>query len=259
LGEARSVFVGAAPTPVDVLEFFHALGLPICEVWGMSELTCVATCNPRERARIGTVGPPLPGIEVSVAEDGELLCRGPIVMRGYRGDPRQTSEAIDTEGWMHTGDIATIDPDGYVRIVDRKKELIINAAGKNMSPANIEAQIKTSSPLIGQAIAVGDRRPYVVALIVLDPDGAAVWAGEHGVGERTLASLVGDAGVQAEVARAMDEANSHLSRVEQIKRFSILPEDWLPGGDELTPTMKLKRRPIEEKYAGVLGELYGDG
>jgi long-subunit acyl-CoA synthetase (AMP-forming) len=222
----------------------------------MSELTCVATCNPRESPRIGTVGPPLPDIEVRVAEDGELLCRGPIVMRGYRGDPRQTSEAIDADGWMHTGDIATIDADGYVRIVDRKKELIINAAGKNMSPANIEAQLKASSPLIGQAIAVGDRRPFIVALIVLDPDGAGAWAGEHGLGPGSLADLAGDADLQAEIARAIDEANSHLSRVEQVKRFSILPVDWLPGGDELTPTMKLKRKPIEAKYADVLDGLY---
>jgi long-subunit acyl-CoA synthetase (AMP-forming) len=259
LAEAKSVFAGAAPTPVDVLEFFHALGLPICEVWGMSELTCVATCNPREFPRIGTVGPPLPGVEVRLAEDGELLCRGPIAMRGYRADPRQTSEALDADGWLHTGDIATIDEDGYVRIVDRKKELIINAAGKNMSPANIEAQVKASSPLIGQTIAVGDRRPYIVGLIVLDPDSAGAWASEHGLGEGTLAALAGDAGVHAEIARAIDEANSHLSRVEQVKRFSILSEDWLPGGDELTPTMKLKRRPIEAKYAEVLDALYDAG
>jgi long-subunit acyl-CoA synthetase (AMP-forming) len=256
LAEAKSVFAGAAPTPVDVLEFFHAIGLPICEVWGMSELTCVATCNPRESPRIGTVGPPLPGIEVRVAEDGELLCRGPIVMRGYRADPRQTSEAVDADGWMHTGDIATIDADGYVRIVDRKKELIINAAGKNMSPANIESQIKAASPLIGQTIAVGDRRPYIVALVVLDPDCAGAWASERALGESEPAALAADAGVHAEIASAIDEANSHLSRVEQVKRYSILSEDWLPGGDELTPTMKLKRKPIEAKYADVLDALY---
>jgi long-subunit acyl-CoA synthetase (AMP-forming) len=223
----------------------------------MSELTCVATCNPRESPRIGTVGPPLPGIEVRVAEDGELLCRGPIAMRGYRADPGQTAEAIDADGWMHTGDIATIDADGYVRIVDRKKELIINAAGKNMSPANIEAQIKAASPLIGQTIAVGDRRPYIVALVVLDPDGAGAWAREHGLGESGPGALAGHESVRAEVAGAIDEANSHLSRVEQVKRFSILSEDWLPGGDELTPTMKLKRKPIEAKYADVLDALYG--
>ena len=259
LAEARMVFAGAAPTPVDVLEFFHALGLPICELWGMSELTCIATCNPGERPRIGTVGPPLPGIEVRLAEDGELLCRGPILMRGYRSDAQQTAEAIDADGWMHTGDIATIDPDGYVSIVDRKKELIINAAGKNMSPANIEAQVKASSPLIGQAVAVGDRRPFNVALIVLDADNADAWAAQHGLADATAAALAEDPGVHEEVARAVEAANSHLSRVEQIKRFAILPVDWEVGGDELTPTMKLKRKPIAEKYASEIDVLYATG
>jgi long-subunit acyl-CoA synthetase (AMP-forming) len=259
LAEARSLISGAAPTSLDVLEFFHALGLPICEVWGMSELTLVATCNPRERPRLGTVGPPLPGIDVRLALDGELLCRGPILMRGYRSDPERTAEAIDADGWMHTGDIATIDPDGYVRIVDRKKELIINVAGKNMSPANIEAHVKASSLLIGQAIAIGDRRPYNVALIVLDPDGAAAWAAAHSLADPSPAALANDPSVHAEVASAIEEANTHLSRVEQLKRFEILPLDWLPGGDELTPTMKLKRKPIAAKYASEIDALYRDG
>jgi len=256
LDQTKMLYAGAAPTPVEVLEFFHAIGLPICELWGMSELTCVGTCNPRERPKLGTVGPPLPGIEVKIAEDGELLCRGEMVMRGYRADPIQTAEAIDAGGWLHTGDIAEIDSEGYVKIVDRKKELIINAAGKNMSPANIEAHVKGSSSLIGQAIAVGDRRPYNVALIVLDPDGASVWAAEHGLADVLPAALCQEPGVKAEVSRGVEEANTHLSRVEQIKRFAILPCDWLPGGDELTPTMKLKRKPIAEKYAAEIDALY---
>jgi long-chain acyl-CoA synthetase len=256
LADAKMVYAGAAPTPIDVLEFFHAIGLPICELWGMSELTCVGTCNPRERPKIGTVGLPLPGLEVRIADDGELLCRGPILMRGYRSDPDRTAEAVDSEGWLHTGDIAEIDEDGYVKIVDRKKELIINAAGKNMSPANIEAHIKSSSSLIGQAIAIGDMRPYNVALIVLDPDGAGVWAAEHRLGDTTPETLAQDPGVQAEVARGIEQANSHLSRVEQIKRFAILPRDWLPGGDELTATMKLKRKPIAAKYSAEIAALY---
>jgi long-chain acyl-CoA synthetase len=256
LADAKMVYAGAAPTPIDVLEFFHAIGLPICELWGMSELTCVGTCNPRERPKIGTVGRPLPGLDVRIADDGELLCRGPILMRGYRSDPGRTAEAIDEDGWLHTGDIAEIDEEGYVKIVDRKKELIINAAGKNMSPANIEAHIKSSSSLIGQAIAIGDRRPYNVALIVLDPDGVGAWAGEHGLGDSTLEMLAQDPGVQAEVARGIEQANSRLSRVEQIKRFAILPCDWLPGGDELTATMKLKRKPIAEKYSAEIVALY---
>ncbi len=256
LDQAKMVYAGAAPTPIDVLEFFHAIGLPICEVWGMSELTCVGTCNPRERPKIGTVGTPLPGVQLRIADDGELLCRGPILMRGYRSDPERTAEAIDSDGWLHTGDIAEIDPDGYVSIVDRKKELIINAAGKNMSPANIESQLKSSSPLIGQAIAIGDRRPYNVALIVLDPDGAGAWAAEHGLPDAMPTTLCEDPDVRAEVARGIEEANTHLSRVEQIKRFAILPCDWLPGGDELTPTMKLKRKPIAEKYSAEIDALY---
>jgi long-chain acyl-CoA synthetase len=256
LDQAKMLYAGAAPTPIDVLEFFHAIGLPICELWGMSELTAVGTCNPRERPKIGTVGPPLPGLEVRIADDGELLCRGPILMRGYRSDPERTAEAIDDDGWLHTGDIAEIDAEGYVKIVDRKKELIINAAGKNMSPANIEAQLKGSSQLIGQAIAIGDRRPYNVALVVLDPDGSNAWAAEHGLSDASPAALCERDDVQAEVARGVEEANSHLSRVEQIKRHAILPCDWLPGGDELTPTMKLKRKPIAEKYAAEVDALY---
>jgi long-chain acyl-CoA synthetase len=254
--DTKMVYVGAAPTPIDVLEFFHALGLPICELWGMSELTCVGICNPRERPKLGTVGIPLSGLEVRIAADGELLCRGPILMRGYRSDPERTADAIDADGWLHTGDIAEMDDDGYVKIVDRKKELIINAAGKNMSPANIEARVKSSSSLIGQAIAIGDRRPYNVALVVLDPDGVGVWAAEHGLSDRTPETLARDPDVQAEVARGIEQANSHLSRVEQIKRFAILPCDWLPGGDELTATMKLKRKPIAEKYSTEIAALY---
>jgi long-chain acyl-CoA synthetase len=256
LDEAKMLYAGAAPTPIDVLEFFHAIGLPICELWGMSELTAVGTCNPPERPKIGTVGPPLPGLEVRIANDGELLCRGPIMMRGYRSDPERTAEAIDDDGWLHTGDIAEIDSEGYVKIVDRKKELIINAAGKNMSPANIEAQIKGSSSLIGQAIAIGDRRPYNVALIVLDPDGASAWAAGHGLEDVAPAALCEAPEIRAEVARGIEEANSHLSRVEQIKRHTILPRDWEPGGDELTPTMKLRRKPIAEKYAAEIEALY---
>jgi long-subunit acyl-CoA synthetase (AMP-forming) len=255
LDRARISFAGAAPTPIEVLEYFRDLGLPITEVWGMSELSCVATTNPPDGQRLGTVGKAIPGVELKLAEDGELLARGPILMAGYRHDPEKTAEAIDADGWMHTGDVAEIDEDGFVTIVDRKKELIINAAGKNMSPANIEARLKTSSPLIGQAICIGDRRPYNTALIVLDPDVAAGWAAERGL-DPSPAALAADRSVREEVSRGIEEANTHLSRVEQVKRFEILGVDWLPGGDELTPTMKLKRKPIAEKYAAEIESLY---
>jgi long-subunit acyl-CoA synthetase (AMP-forming) len=256
LDECRWAVAGAAPTPVEVLEYFMALGIPVCEGWGMSELSCIATLNPPDRVKVGTVGLPIPGIEVRLADDGELLARGPILMRGYRKDPEKTAEAVDEDGWMHTGDVAEIDDDGYVKIVDRKKELIINAAGKNMSPANIEARLKASSQLIGQACCVGDRRPYNVALLVLDPDTSAQWASERGLDDPSPAALCENPDIEAEIDRAVAEANTHLSRVEQVKRFAVLPVDWAPGGEELTPTMKLKRKPIAERYATEIEALY---
>ena len=256
LDQADRFVAGAAPTPVDVLEFFAAIGIGICESWGMSELTSLATINPPERIKIGTVGPALPGIEVRLADDGEVLVRGGIVTPGYRHQPERTADTIDADGWLHSGDIGTMDEDGYLTIVDRKKELIINAAGKNMSPANIEAVLKSASPLIGQACVIGDRRPYNVALLVLDPDGTAGFAAEHDLGDEALGALSEAEAMVEAVADAVQRANQRLSRVEQIKRFRILDTDWEPGGDELTPTMKLKRRPIAEKYAPEIEALY---
>ena len=256
LDQARAVNVGAAPTPVEVLEFFHALGIEVAELWGMSETCGAGLCNRPGEVKIGTVGPPVPGCEVKLAQDGELLVRGGFVMPGYRNLPERTSETLDADGWLHTGDIAEIDDEGFVRIVDRKKELIINAAGKNMSPANIEAAIKTSSPLIGQACCIGDGRPYNTALIVLDADFAPLWAQQNGVEAADLSALAAEPRLREAIQAAIDEANGHLARVEQIKKFTLLGEDWLPGGDELTPTMKLKRRPIGEKYAEEIEAMY---
>jgi long-chain acyl-CoA synthetase len=245
LDEVESVNVGAAPTPREVIEFFHAIGIPLSELWGMSETCGYGACNPPERIKIGTVGPVAPRAEIELAEDGEVLIRGPMVMTGYRNQPDKTREALDDEGWLHTGDVGEFDEDGYLKIVDRKKELIINAAGKNMSPANIEAKVKASSPLIGQAIAIGDGRPYNVALITLDPDVAPGFIEQNG-----------REAVEAEVQRGVDAANEQLARVEGIKRFKVLDVEWQPGGEELTPTMKLKRKPIHEKYASEIEALY---
>jgi len=256
LSEVVTVNVGAAPTPPEVIEFFHALGIELAELWGMSETCGAGTVNRPGAVRIGTVGPPSPGVEARLAEDGELLIRGACVMKGYRGQPEKTAEALDPDGWLHTGDVATIDADGYVTIVDRKKELIINAAGKNMSPANIEATLKGAAPLIGQACVIGDGRPYNTALIVLDADFAPAWAAQQGIEGADLATLAADERVVAAVQAGVDAANARLSRVEQVKRFTIVPGDWLPGGDELTPTMKLKRRPIGEKYAATIEGMY---
>ena len=256
LDEVITINVGAAPTPVEVLEFFHAIGLELAELWGMSETTGTGTCNRPGEVKIGTVGPAAPGIEISLAEDGEVLVRGGCNMIGYRNQPQQTAETIDPDGWLHTGDLGELDDEGFLKIVDRKKELIINAAGKNMSPANIEAALKSASPLIGQACTIGDARSYNTALIVLDSDFAPAWASKHGIEDTSLEGLAGDEQMQAAVDEAVKAANEKLARVEQIKKFKIVPGDWLPGGDELTPTMKLKRKPIAEKYAAEIESMY---
>ncbi|MHB8694407.1 MAG: AMP-dependent synthetase/ligase [Solirubrobacteraceae bacterium] len=242
----QCAMISAASVPPPLVEFWRALGVPLVEGYGLSEASAGVCFDDRFDPRIGTVGPPLPGVEVMLAPDGELLVRSPSVMVGYRGEPQQTAEALDEDGWLHTGDIATIDDDGRVRIVDRKKELIINAAGKNMSPANIEGELKSASPLIAQAICIGEARPYNVALLVLDPDAAGM----------PVAQAAHDQSVKTRVAEAVASANANLSRVEQIKRYAILDVDWLPDSDELTPTMKLKRKPIAATSAGAIEALY---
>jgi long-subunit acyl-CoA synthetase (AMP-forming) len=259
LDELVAVNVGAAPTPVEVVEFFHAIGIELAELWGMSETCGTGTCNRPGHVKIGTVGPASPGVELRLADDGEVLCRGEFLMTSYRNQPEKTAEALDADGWMHTGDIGTIDEDGFLTIVDRKKEIIINAAGKNMSPANIEAAIKSSSPLIGQACCIGDGRPYNTALIVLDADFAPMWAQQTGLGERSLEDLAEAPEMVQAVQAGIDAANARLARVEQIKKFTIVRGDWLPGGDELTPTIKLKRKPIAAKYADAIERMYGQG
>ncbi|HEY3016673.1 MAG TPA: long-chain fatty acid--CoA ligase [Nocardioides sp.] len=257
LDQLRVAWSGAAPIAPETLEFFFGIGIPVCELWGMSELTGVATLNPPDRPKIGTVGVPVPGVECRLADDGELLTRGATVMSGYRDDPVKTAQAIDADGWVHTGDIATVDEDGYYRIVDRKKELIINAGGKNMSPANIENAIKAGCPLLATVTVIGDARPYNVALLTLDPDAAAAYAAKAGLTDTSAAAMAADPGLVAAVQAGVEAGNAKLSRVEQLKRFEILPTYWEPGGDELTPTMKLRRRPIAEKYAAVIEALYG--
>ncbi len=256
LDQVKAIHVGAAPTPVEVLEFFHAIGLPLAELWGMSETCGAGAANPPEKIKIGTVGPPAPGVEMKLADDGELLIRSDVVMVGYRNLPEKTAEAMTEDGFLRTGDIGQFDEDGYLRIVDRKKEIIINAAGKNMSPANVEASLKASSPLIGQAVCIGDGRSYNTALIVLDSDFAPAWAAQHGIEDTSLESLAHDEQMRAAVQEGVDAANAKLARVEQIKYFTIVEGDWLPGGDELTPTMKLKRKPIDAKYAEAIDAMY---
>jgi long-chain acyl-CoA synthetase len=254
LDRLRYCFAGAAPLPVDVLQFFRSLGLPFSEIYGMSENSGGMTWDPY-RVRPATVGRAYPGTEVRLLDDGEVVCRGGIVSRGYLDDPERTAETFDADGWLHTGDIGTLDADGYLSIVDRKKELIITAGGKNISPANIESRLK-SLPLIGQVCVVGDSRPYLVALLVLDPEVAPVWARGEGLAATDLAALAADPTVRAELERGVAEVNKHFSQVEGIKRFAVLADEWVPDSPQLTATMKLKRRGVLVGYADVIEELY---
>jgi long-subunit acyl-CoA synthetase (AMP-forming) len=256
LDQVRIAASGAAAISPDALEFVLGLGIPCCEGWGMSEISALATINPIDAIRIGTVGKAIPGVTLKIADDGELLVSGPLLMKGYRNDPEKTAETIDSDGWLHTGDIATIDDEGYVRIVDRKKELIINAAGKNMSPSNIEGVIRVSCSILGSAAVIGNDRPFITALFTLDPDMAAAYGAKHGLADSSPAALSKDPGLLAEIELGVKEANARLSRVEQVKKYVVLPDVWEPGGEEITPTMKLKRKPIEQKYAAEIEALY---
>ncbi len=258
LEQMRWGVIGAAPTPVETIEFVWGLGIPVYEVWGMSESVGCGTSNRPGATKVGSVGQALSGVEISTAGDGELLVRGPVVMRGYRHQPEKTIEAIDLDGWLHTGDIGTIDEQGFVTIVDRKKELFINEAGKNLSPANIEMAIQATSALIDQVVSFGDARPYVTALVVLDSEAVAAQAAALGIPDPSVAAFAQHPEARDRLTAAVLEGNAKLSRVEQIKRFLIVGTPWEPGGDELTPTMKLKRKPIAEKYAAEIDKLYAE-
>ncbi|HWH31853.1 MAG TPA: long-chain fatty acid--CoA ligase [Egibacteraceae bacterium] len=246
---------GAAPIARDILVFFAGIGLPIHEVYGMSETTAVTHGNPLGAIKIGTVGVPLPGVECRIAEDGEVLVRGGNMTPGYHNRPEATAELLDDEGWVHTGDLGTVDADGYLTIVGRKKELIITAGGKNISPNNIEGVLK-EHPLIGQVCCVGDMKPFISALIVLDGEAAPVWAAQHGVPFTDFASFSRDERVLSEVASAVEAANQRLAKVEQIKKWRVLEREWTPETEELTPTLKLKRNVIHDKYAADIESLY---
>ncbi len=256
LDELRYALSGAAPISADLLVFFKAIGIEILEVYGMTESTAVITANQPGAVRIGTVGTVLPGIELEIAADGEILARGPIITPGYHGRSDATAEAIDTDGWLHTGDLGSVDDDGYLRIVGRKKELIITAGGKNLSPNNIEETIKRQSPVIGQICAVGDTRPFISALIVLDAEVLPGWCAANGVSFGSVAEASQHPDVIAEAQRAVDAGNEHLARVEQVRQWAIVPSEWTAESEELTPSLKLKRSVIHTKYSDVIDGLY---
>ena len=244
---------GAAPIPRGVLEWFQAIGVPLSEIYGMSESSGPMNWSP-EANRPGSVGQEIPGCEVRIADDGEVICRGGNVFQGYLKQPDKTAETL-IDGWLHSGDIGEMDADGYLRIVDRKKELIITSGGKNISPANLEAALKTI-PLIGQAAAIGDARKFCSAILVLDPEAAMVWARAHGREGASPAELAADADVMAEVQVGVDEVNQQFAQVEQIKKFTLVGEEWLPDSEMLTPTSKLKRRGVNSRYADEIEGMY---
>jgi long-chain acyl-CoA synthetase len=256
LDQLKYALSGAAPISRDLLIFFKAIGIEILEVYGMTETTAVITANRPGRARLGSVGTAVPGTEVAIAEDGEVLARGPHITPGYHRREDATKETIDPAGWLHTGDLGAIDSQGYLTIIGRKKEMIVTAGGKNLSPSNIEETIKQRSPIISQICVVGDERPYVSALIVLDADALPGWCQAHGIEAASVAVAAQHDKVRAEVQRAIDEGNQHLARVEQVKQWALVPTEWTAESEELTPSLKLKRAVIHRKYADVIDGLY---
>ncbi|MGZ4793153.1 MAG: AMP-dependent synthetase/ligase, partial [Ilumatobacteraceae bacterium] len=244
---------GAAAIPRSILEWYNAIGVPLSEIYGMSESSGPMTWSPNAN-HPGYVGRAIPGCEVMLGDDNEVLCRGGNVFAGYFKQPDQTAATI-IDGWLYSGDIGEFDDDGYLRIVDRKKELIITSGGKNISPANLEAALKTI-PLIGQAAAIGDNRKFCTAILVLDPESAAVWARSHGRPDASLVELAADPALRSEVQQGVDEINQQFAQVEQIKKFTLVGEEWRPDSDLLTPTAKLKRRGVRTHFAAEIEAMY---
>jgi long-chain acyl-CoA synthetase len=255
LDECEAAISGAAPIPADILRWFRAIGVPLSEIYGMSESSGPMTWT-ADHVKAGTVGPAIPGCEVKLAHDGEIICRGGNVFQGYLKDPEKTAETLDEDGWLHSGDIGVVDEDGYFKIVDRKKELIITAGGKNISPANLEAALKMI-PLVGQACAIGDQKPFVSALVVLDPEVAPAWATANNIPFDTLDDLAASEVVMAEIEQGLADVMAEFNNAERVKKVRILGEEWLPDSEVLTPTSKLKRRGVLARYAVEIEEIYG--
>lgn len=257
LDRARMLSSGAAPVHPDLLGWFHGIGLPIAEGYGQTEVTLCTTLNPTDAIKVGTVGRPIPGVEVRIASDGEILVKAPNVCEGYWGRPDATAELIDPDGWLHTGDLGILDADGYLRISGRKKDLIITAYGKNISPSEIETALRHET-LISQAVVVGDDRPFLTALLTLDADAVAQWA--HAQGRTTtIEALIGDDDLRAEVAEAVERVNAKHSHAEGIRRWRLLPADLTVAAGELTPTLKVRREVVTGNHADLIEEMYADG
>jgi long-chain acyl-CoA synthetase len=252
-GRLRLAVSGAAPISPEILRFFDAAGVLVLEGWGMTETSTAATISSPDDFKIGTIGKPFPGCEVRIAEDGEILVKGPNVFQGYYKNEEATRETI-VDGWLHTGDIGEIDSDGFIKITGRKKDIIITAGGKNITPANLENEIK-QHPLVSQCVVVGDRRPYLIALVTLDPEEAVAYAQEHGLPEDPE-QLASNPDVRKAIEAHVEEINHKFARVEQVKKIDILPQDLSQEGGELTPTLKVKRAVVASKYEPQIEALY---
>jgi long-chain acyl-CoA synthetase len=252
-GKIRLAVSGAAPINPEILRFFDAAGVLVLEGWGMTETSTAATISTPEDFKVGTIGKPFPGCEVKIADDGEILVKGPNVFQGYHKNPEATNETI-VDGWLHTGDLGEVDPDGFIKITGRKKDIIITAGGKNITPANLEAEIK-QHPLVSQCVVVGDRRPYLVALVTLDPEEAVKYAQENDLPEDP-AQLAQNPDVKAAIEAHVDKINQNFARVEQVKKIAILPQDLSQESGELTPTLKVKRAVVAQKHEGAIEQLY---
>ena len=255
-GRLRAAISGGAPLAKEIAEFFHVLDLLVLEGYGQTECTTASNCNLPSRFKFGTVGPALPGIEVTTAEDGEILVRGETIFAGYYNDKEATREVLPGDGWLHTGDVGEIDHEGFLTVTDRKKDIIVTAGGKNVSPQNIENSLKNAR-WVSQALVVGDRRPYLTALITLDEEELAKWAAGNGA-DGNIASLTQRDDVRALIDEAVEDVNRDLPRFQQVRRFAILPRDFSADEDEVTPTLKLKRRVAEQHFADEIETLYRD-
>jgi long-chain acyl-CoA synthetase len=255
-GRARFAASGGAPLGERLGHFFRGVGFTVLEGYGLTETSAVATVNRSATARIGTVGKPLPGVTVRIADDGEVLVRGPLLFRGYRDNETATKDALDAEGFLHTGDVGSLDDDGYLRITGRKKEILVTAGGKNVAPAPLEHIVK-AHPLVSQAMLVGDRRPFVAALVTIDPDAFGAWKADRGKPAAAgVADLRADPDLRADVQTAVDAANRTVSKPESIRAFAVLADDFTVEGGELTPSLKIKRNVVAERHADVIDEIY---
>jgi long-chain acyl-CoA synthetase len=255
-GRLQWAVSGGAPLSRDIAEFFHAAGILLLEGYGLTETCPALTFNRPDRFKFGSVGQSLPGVQLRIAADGEILARGPnIATLGYYKQPEATREVFDPDGWFHTGDIGTIDQDGFLVITDRKKDLIVTAGGMNIAPQNIENLLK-ADPFISQVMVYGDRRPYPVALITINPEELSKFAREHGILTSDAAAIVKHPKVAERIGRTVEEKNSQLQSYAKIKRFTVLPTDFTLDGGELTPTLKVKRKVVSEKYKNAIEELY---